>query len=177
MRIESERQLLSSGIEHTVLLSTLRLSLSVVLKKPNCFNYVSMVGKDRAAVLRQELSQAKELIKDTDVQIPRTLIYGVNGRFLYIFPTKGYIIGQEYIEEDGSVPNMQEHLQNQGLVSLVDEYIHEPRNFISRGGIVYWIDPTRGTMGRILESMDIMSLITYRRVRRRMSKVIRFLGL
>ena len=102
---------------------------------------------------------------------------GVNKNLLGVIPVRRYVIGQRYIQEDGSVQEVQERLANNGLRSLVDEYKHEPRNFITQDGIIYWVDPTRGTVGRILERTRIMKVDTYRKIRRRFSKVIRFFGL
>lgn len=169
------REFFSQGIEHDVFWP--RLGRSEVLKVSRLFNYVSMVGQDRVLVLRQELVDSQRLLQGTDIKIPRTLIYRFNSKLFGLFPVNGYVIRQEYIEGDGSVANVQSYLARQGLTSLVEEYRHEPGNFVARKGVLYWVDPTRGTVGRILESLGLMDLDTYRVIRRKSSKLIRFFGL
>jgi hypothetical protein len=170
------REVIAQGMEHNVLRPASGRP-DIVVKTPRPFNTLSMVGRDPAQVLRQELREARESVHGTEVQVPRTMILGINKSVLGVIPVRRYVIGQRYIQEDESVPDVQGKLTNNGLNSLVDEHKHEPRNFITQNGIIYWVDPTRGTVGRILERTRVMKLDTYRRIRRRFSKVIRFFGL
>ena len=171
-----EREVIAQGMEHSVL-RPLSRKPDIVLKVPRPFDYLTMLGQNRAAVLRQERAEALALLEGTDVKIPETFIYGNEKKIAGVFTTNGYVIGQRYVEEDKSVSDIATHLADQGLHTLVDEYVHEPRNFVSHGGIVYWVDPTKGTIGRFLESRKLMKVETYRKIRRRLSKVIRFFGL
>ena len=170
------RQIIAMGMENVVLRPASD-DLNIVLKVSRPFNYLSMVGGSQAEVLRQELKEAQTLVADTQIRIPRTLIYEGRERRMLGIRTKGYVIGQEYIAEDRTVVDVEKHLSDQKLPSLVDEYTHEPRNFIASGGFVYWIDPTNGTIGRVLKNTGIMKLEDYRKLRRRLSRLIRFFGL
>jgi len=170
------RQFMSQGIEHDVFRPRLGES-NEVLKVSRLFNYVSMVGQDRVLVLRQELADSQRLLQGTDIKIPRTLIYRFSKKLFGTFAVNGYVIRQEYVDDDGSVVDVQKRLASQGLTSLVEEYRHEPGNFVASKGILYWVDPTKGTVGRFLESLGVMNLETYRIIRRKSSKLIRFFGL
>lgn len=169
-------QVLSEGIENTVLRPVSGVP-NIVLKIPRPLNYLSMLGRDQAGVLRQELGEAKTLVEGTAIQIPSTVIRDGTERSILGLKTRSYLIRQQYVEEDGTVSDVEGHLSQQGLPTLVDEYKHEPRNFVSNSGVVYWIDPFKGTAGRVLEDTKIMKLETYRRVRKKLSKVIRLLGM
>lgn len=166
------RAFVGRGIEHDVYRGR---NGKTVLKVLRPFNRLSL-GQDPTLVLRGELKEAHALVGSTSVQIPRTLIVGFDTNVMGV-PVKGCVIGQEYIEDDASVLDIGRHLQRQGLDGLVDEYVYEPRNFKSRGGVVYWVDPTRGVGGRILEAIGIMRLQTYRRVKRKLKQAIRSFGL
>lgn len=172
----NRREIISKGMENIVLRPATR-SPNIVLKIPRIVNYLSMLGRDQAEVLRQELAEAYALVDKTTVRIPKTIVISGKERWMLGIKTRGYVIGQRYIEEDGTVPDMANHLSGQGLNSLVDEYKHEPRNFVSNSGIVYWIDPTKGTAGRVLDDTKMMKLETYRRIRRKLSRLIRFVGM
>lgn len=170
------RQIIAKGMENIVLGPVARNS-EIVIKVSRPANYLSMIGRDQAAVLRKELNEAQALVEGTNVQIPRTVIhYGKELKVLGL-KTKGYVIGQRFIQEDHSVASVGDYLSQQGLTSLVHEHKHEPNNFVTHNSVVYWIDPTKGTVGRVLEDLHIMKLETYRKVRQRFSKVIRFIGL
>jgi len=161
------RREIAHGMEHVVFDSV--LFKDVVLKVSRQCNLLSMMGRNPAGVLRRELINQQRLVEGTTVVIPTTRIFDRG--------VKGYVVAQEHICEDGSVVDIQGYLEGQGLDTLVDEYLHEPRNFISFRGRVYLIDPTKGTVGRILEDLHIMKLTSYRRVRRKLSGIIRAIGL
>lgn len=148
-----------------------------VLKIPRIFNRASFLFGDSAEILRSELVGAKRLVEGTGVTIPETTIYRINGKLMRFFPVSSVVVRQTFIQEDRSIPDMLKYLTEEGFNSLAEEYRHEPRNFISHDRRAYWVDPARGVMGRILERTGLMSLEDYRRIRRRMSKAIRFLGL
>lgn len=173
MKSEQGRQMLSNGMEHRVFISN---NNSIVLKRPRPLTYLSFLGRNPSSVIRNELVEAQESLNETNVQIPRTLIYSSNNkRFGMIL--ESYVIGQSFIEEDRSIINPENHLKEQGLDSLVEEYKHEPRNFISNNGILYWIDPTKGIIGRILERMHLMTLKDYRKLRTKIGKFFKTIGL
>lgn len=169
------RPILSQGMENIVL----RGKSDSVLKISRPFNSISMImaGRNQADVLREELAEARALVSGTSVRIPRTIILSGKERNILGMHTKPYVMGQRYVEEDETVSNIQSHLAEQGLDTLVEEYRHEPRNFISNNGTVYWVDPTKGTVGRMLETTKLMKLETYRKIRRKFSKLIRAVGL
>jgi len=165
------------GMEHRVFqYPPNKPNIDIKISRP--FNYLLMLGQDQAAVLHKELLEARELVEGTKVRIPGTLIYETKERNIAgKVPTRGYIMVQHHVQEDKSVLDIATHLADQGLHTLVDEYVHEPRNFVSYGGIVYWVDPTKGIFGRFLESRKLMKVETYRKIRRRLSRVYRFFGL
>jgi|SRR3989344_74059 len=173
-KVLNGREVVAVGMEHVVVRP--RCENPEVLKKSRLFNSFSFWPKDPREILRQELRDAQSLVSGTNLAIPRTQIYGVDRDF-FGFKINGFVVRQDFIEEDGSVSDVQKYLADQNLDSLVEELRHEPRNFISRKGIVYWVDPTRGTIGRMLERLGVMKVERYRKIRRRMSKVIRFFGL
>lgn len=166
--MSKDRTLLGRGMEHEVYLPSRQNGH--VLKVPRGRNLVSIFPEKAVPMIRQELKNAEELVSGTRIRIPDTQVFKMPSRL-------GYVIKQERIEEDHSVPDVESHLKSQNLQTLVDEFKHEPKNFISSQGTVYWIDPTRGTMGRILERMHVMNIESYRRLRRRASKIIRAVGL
>ncbi len=171
------RQVFSEGMEHVVLRPRSG-NPNFLLKQSRWLNAFLMIGRDQAVILRQEFAESQSLLEGTGVAIPRTHIIKTKERKILGIPVRGYVMGQEYIrKDDNSIPDPREHLSRKGLTSLVDEHKHEPRNFIGNGGVLYWIDPTKGTIGRLLENTKIMKLETYRKVRVKLSKVIRFVGL
>ncbi len=170
----SERELIARGMEHRVWKSK-KGNPDIVLKTPRLANHLSLLGFDPASKMRQELAEAKVSLTNTDIRIPRTLIYGVSKRIIANLRIASYVIGQKHIREDGSIHNHQGHLESQGLPSLVQECKHEPKNFISEKGTLYWVDPTRGMMGRVLERTGLIKLEDYRKFRAKHSWAFRLL--
>jgi hypothetical protein len=167
------RQKISQGAEHFVLRPILH-ETDIVLKIATPLNYLFMLGADQAEIIRQELVEAQGLVNGTNLKIPRTHIMAGERLSVLGTNTRGYVVGQKYIEEDESVPDIGTFLANEGLTSLIDEYKYEPHNFISNKGVVYWVDPTKGLAGRFLEHMKIMKLEDYRKLRLQMGKIIRY---
>jgi hypothetical protein len=178
------RERVTTGMEHVVVRPA-RLACQTegqdrraeVLKISRPFNRLTLSFGDPVEILREELGVCQKLVEETCVRIPKTQIYRTNSVCFGRFVVRSYVIRQDYVEEDGSVSNIREVLQQQGLVTLLDEYDHEPGNFVGNGGSVYWVDPTRGMVGRLLERTGKMRIEDYRRLRRRWSGVIRLFGL
>lgn len=168
------RQFLAKGIEHNVIFP--RSNKHKVIKIPRILNRLSFWPYHPVPVLRKELQEARELVADKKVIIPRTQVHKARFNLFRRFLFPGYILWQDTITEDGSVTDILAHLQNEGLSTLAEEFKHEPRNFISRGGLVYWIDPTKGVAGRVLEKVGI-SMEDWRKTKVLFHKPIRFFRL
>lgn len=150
-----EREYIGEGREHTVYLSATHPE--IVLKKPK--NLTTLATKllwNGPEIIRTELQEAHNLVVNTPVEIPHTRVLSLND---------SYVIAQQYIQEDNSA-DIRSILLNSGLDSLVVEYDLNPSNFSSHQNIVYWLDPTRGQIGRLFERFHIMKLPTYRKIRR-----------
>jgi len=174
-KIKFGREVIGKGMEHIVLYPK-RKELSKVnfMKIPRLFNRISFWPYEPVSRLQNELMMAEALVACSSVKIPHTTIRKEKFNFPEcIFP--GYIMKQEAIIDDGSVPNIKELLIKDKLDTLADEYDHEPRNFVSKSGCVYWIDPTTGPVGRILENLGVMNLEKWRKIRLFFHKPIRFI--
>lgn len=170
----ARRLIMAKGMEHIVL-SPLKTD-KYVIKVPRILNRLSFWPYDPVSIIREELDEARKLVKDTRVQIPRTNIHpGISEQFGN--PYTGYVIRQHRIIEDQSVSDIQKYLEEEKLSSLVEEFKHEPRNFISNEGSVYWVDPTKGFMGRVFERSRVMDLNKWRKIKVFLHKPIRLIGL
>ncbi|MCL5073555.1 MAG: hypothetical protein M1308_22070, partial [Actinobacteria bacterium] len=162
--------------EHIVLNPRRNKSLaSDLVKIPRLFNRMSFWPYEPVPRLQLELMLAEALVAGTRVKIPHTTIR----REKFSFPEcffPGYIMKQEVIQDDGSVTNIRELLIEDNLMTLVDEYDHEPRNFASKDGFAYWLDPTTGPVGRILENIGVMNIEKWRKIRLLLHEPIRFIG-
>lgn len=169
------REIIGKGMEHIVLHPKRKeLSKLNFMKIPRLFNRMSFWPYEPVPRLQFELMAAEALVAYTRVKIPHTTIRKEKFSFPEcIFP--GYIMKQEAIMDDGSVSDIKKLLIEDNLDTLADEYGHEPRNFVSKGGCVYWIDPTTGPVGRILENLGVMKLEKWRKVRLTFHKPIRFI--
>lgn len=171
-RLKYGRPVLAEGIEHTVLASK---SKTGILKIPRTFNRLSFWPFNPVSTVTKELKEARALVEGTGVKIPRTNICKAKFNcFNFIMP--GYIMRQEIIDGDGSIADIRKYLEKEGLETLAHEFDHEPRNFVPHDGFVYWVDPTKGPAGRILERFDI-EIESWRKARAICSKPIRLLGL
>lgn len=172
--VKSGRKVMAQGMEHIVMFP--QKTDRYVIKIPRKLNRISFWPRNPVESLRKELSEAQQLVEGTRVKIPRTHIHGRKFNWPN-HPFPGYIIRQENILEDQSIPDIGEFLEQENLDSLVQEYRHEPRNFISHCDYVYWIDPTKGLMGRVFERTKVMDIERWRNIRMRLHKPIRKLGL
>ncbi len=132
-----ERQFIGRGAEHIAFRSSIRPDL--VIKAPYWLNALSLrFHKNPAELIRQELKEASTLVEGTNIVIPET----------HVFSSKsGYIIAQKYIEEDYS-------LDKAAVLDSLDvtrfKFRRYSPNFISNGGILYWVDPTKPPLHRLL---------------------------
>lgn len=146
-----ERERIGQGYEHTVYRA--KHNPEWVLKKPRIHQYFS----SNALQIRQEIQEKQELLAESTIKIPETRIFSLQ---------KGYVIAQKFIDEDNSV-EVEEHLQEQNIPHVMHRYHNNPQNFISNSGAVYWVDPTKGFVTRLLERYHIMSEDTYRKTKDR----------
>ena len=99
---------------------------------------------------------AHRVARDGDVvRLPTTII---------LFTHDGYRMKQEYIQEDGSVPNIPKHLEKAGQPFLAARAAVSHDNFRSRQGIVYVLDPTFNPYYRLLWATGILNEERYVRV-------------
>ncbi|MDD2823207.1 MAG: hypothetical protein PHQ59_03950 [Candidatus Daviesbacteria bacterium] len=175
--INHGRYVIGKGMEHIVLQPKRKeLSEWGLVKIPRLQAVLSLWPYEPLQVLRAELREAQVLVVGTKVKIPRTYIHKTRSGWPgSLFP--GYVIRQELIKEDGSVPNIRDVLIQENLHTLAAEHGHEEGNFKSKDGFVYWIDPTKGPAGRILENVGIMNLENWRKLRLLLHTPIRSVGL
>ena len=161
-----EREIAGEGLEHNILWPSTG-NRRQVLKVPRRLNSLMMLRLKSADTIREEVRQARELIHGTEVKIPRTKVHRING---------SYVMRQDWIDEDQSVPDVANYLREQGLETLVDEYKHEPLNFVAKEGVVYWVDPTKGVAGRVLDRipLSLVNSHNWRKAKVLLSKPIRF---
>lgn len=167
--IRGKREFIGQGHEHKAYRSLRQPNH--VFKVPRLYSHITLLGENASKVLREEINESRQIIEQTDVEIPRTIIVRMRRKALGLIPIDTYVMGQEFIEDDSSVENISEYLLDQGLESLLTNYKPRPSNFISREGTVYWIDPTRGR-GRLLERLGIMKVSTYRKTLRSFRKTL-----
>lgn len=145
---------MESGREHWVILSSCKRH---VRKIPTLDTLVSFpLGFTTADIIADEYQQAQLTINQTKVKIPPTRIR--------VFSKFFYRAVQTYIEEDGSIPNIRQHLAEQNVPILLDEFDITPENFISNLGTVYFVDPTKGPICRLVERWKIMPYPKQRRI-------------
>jgi len=146
-----ERKYLSKGWEHSVYLSN--FNKQTVLKVPHLTTTLSLkTFFNGYKTIQKELELSHELIKSTNIKIPKTRIIPIK---------KSYVITQELIENDNSI-NIADSLANHP--QLLSHYDSKPSNFASQNGIIYWLDPTKGPIGRLIEKTGFIDIKNYRRI-------------
>jgi hypothetical protein len=150
------REIIGQGHEHTVY--RVNNNDEWVLKKPR-FIQRSLYS---AQEIQQEITTNTQLLDNENVIIPPTRLFPING---------SYIIAQKFIEEDFSM-DIREQFLEQDNTYLLQRYNNQPKNFISNQGNIYWIDPTKGPITRILEKYHIMNEPTYRKISDRIKRII-----
>ncbi len=135
------KELIGEGYEHMVYK---RPTSKFVLKTPTPLNIKSirLSGKGPRA-LDSEREFWEKMISNSPVRIPPTR--------MFLSESKVYIMGQRFIEEDGSIEDVASYLRSQGLQVLARKYELDPTNFKSNQGVLYLIDPTKGIEGRLIE--------------------------
>ncbi len=159
-----KRHYLTRGAEHQVFLA--RFHPKTILKSPRLITRVSRWLFGGVAGVRQEYQAAQALVRGSAVAVARTRIVAV-GRH------GAYILIQEEVHEDHSVPDIYAYLQQQQQAYLAHRYLTNPRNFMSQDGVVYLIDFTKGIDLQLINRMQIISEMEYRKVRRCLRQVIR----
>jgi len=120
-----ERELIGRGNEHFVYRS--KVNPKVLLKKPNIITLLlSKFSGDKPSDLRRQLQETQTTLQSTMVRIPRTRLVTFGS---------GYIIDQDFIEEDHSISNIRSFLRDQNVPILVHLYDSNSNNFICNEGI------------------------------------------
>lgn len=132
---------LGGGLEHKVWQRS--DAPDIVFKTPKKINAV-LLNRYFGGVqkVRDELEEAGKTAETVGLKAPRTIIEPFG---------KNYMMAQEYIQDDHSVTDIDERLRNCGNEDFLTWYQQNPSNFASREGNIYWLDPTKGPIGRLLE--------------------------
>ncbi len=201
---------LGDGMEHRAFMTA---DGKRVVKFTRRFHRWTLMLQNKAETMQEELDDSICLVKDTEIKIPKTeivacgdndyLVYqdfvrddesvGDVGLYLLRQVINSFELAVEDEEfEDGSrevvVTDVDAFNKSKRISSLVDEYVHEPKNFIPNGSKVWWIDPTEAPIARMLKRISRMKILRritrggmgieqYRSVRRRLSKLIRLVDL
>lgn len=145
---------LDGGLEHKVWQRS--DAPDIVFKTPKKIN-AALLNRYFGGVqkVRDELEEANKTAHASGLKIPRTIIEPFG---------RSYMIAQEYIQDDHSVANIEERLHKSGNKDFLTWYQQNPSNFASREGKIYWLDPTKGPIGRMFEKFP--------RTERRMRKLL-----
>ncbi len=150
-----KREFISQGFEHKVWRS--KRNRRIVLKTPTWANRISLLlTGTRTSDLKDEIKEAQERIGGIgEVRIPETRIFGFFGGL-------GYVIAQPYIDTDHEdfAEGTYEKIVKQNDV-LAKLYWLSPQNFRITNDVAYFIDPTKGVIGRILDRFGILSFDGY----------------
>lgn len=142
-----ERVFIGEGKQHQVFLNSHINShpCEFVLKKPKFihalfFHMLRFSAKD----IENDFQEDRDRIKNSSVKIPKTRIFPFN---------KSYVIAQEFIAPDISLEDITPLLGNNQY--LLDRYRSNPRNFIYHSGDVYFIDPVKSNLLRLISSTGL----------------------
>jgi hypothetical protein len=150
------KEFIGQGHEHTVF--RINNNEEWVLKRPRVLQKI-LYSKIE---IENEIKNNTIRIANENIVIPRTRLFPFN---------KSYIVAQKYIEEDNSV-NIKEQFLEENNEYLLHRYESQPHNFIANQGIVYWIDPTKGSTPRFLEKFFGVEEMKYRKFKRRIRNYI-----
>lgn len=164
--IHMKRQYLAHGTEHRVYKAHRD---GTVLKYPRLLTRVSRLLCGGVASVRQEYQAAQDLLDGSAVQVARTRIFASQR-------LGSYILVQEEVHEDHSVPDIFTYLQHHDQNDLAQRYVSNPHNFVSHQGTVYLIDFTKGIDIQWINTLDIISEQDYRQFRQRIRKFVNALG-
>ncbi len=158
-----KRARIARGYEHTVYRA--RFHPGTVLKTPRLITLVSRWLFGGVAGVRHEYQAALDLVQASAVKVAKTRIVAING-------WGGYILIQEEVTEDHSVPDIYAYLKLQQQDYLATRYLANPSNFISHAGSVYLIDFTKGMDIQLINKTQIMNEVEYRYLRRYIRQLV-----
>ena len=129
------------GWEHKVMLPKNEiLRQNWVLKKPHLLTVLILRITGGVDQLQKEYQEAQILITQTNiVNLPESRIFDV---LILGFKKSGYIIAQRRLQEDHGIAAIKKTLESAGQDLLADIFDVQPENFVSQGGIIYWVDPS-----------------------------------
>lgn len=158
------KEYLGRGVEH-ITYKTKIGNRDYVLKKPRAYNAWTLRhmfgGTD---TLRHELKNSIALAAKSDVVVPKTRIIPFK---------RGYVMGQEFIENDKSVPSIRRAIQETDNSALLLHYETRPQNFLSHDHTIYWIDPTRAPFFRLTDKLPVISEQGIRKGYRALRRIFR----
>lgn len=158
-----EREYIGKGSSHWVFRA--RNHPNKVLKVPTNFSLMLLkLSAGGTKHLRQELEASAGFVEGSGIIIPKTRIIGQK---------KGYIIIQDLIEKDESIPNIPEYVQKQSNRFMQDLYDSSPDNFISCNSQLYWIDPVRGIFARFIDHFGSVPFQRYVHFRAKLKRTLR----
>ncbi len=170
-----EHQKINGGWEHNVYQA--KKSESLILKTPKLTTRLLFtLSNTHADFARIEHEAVERSIQGTKVKLPKWRIFVLpQFRHFPMFPhPTAYVTVQEKIITDNSVPDIPDLLRSEGLIDLLYRYYINPDNFISKGGLVYYVDPTEGiSPAKIFENKGIISKKRYRRIHYLIQKDLR----
>lgn len=128
--------MLGKGCEHFVYQSRF---MDLAIKKPTVLNIFSLaiLGNDPAAQIQKEISVNRKECNKAGILVPRTRVF----RF-----DKGYLMVQEKIIKDGSLPQeeIERRIKEGGSRLIYDAYRIQPDNFAAKEKDIYMLDLTMG---------------------------------
>jgi hypothetical protein len=148
-----ERKIVGSGIEHIVYESH---NSQYVLKRPRVSTRLALFTTgDTVQTIRDELQEAYIVAEKTSLVIPKTRVITQTPH--------SYIMIQEKITPNGN--KSPESIVNQNPTSMPYlRYISNPNNFIMHDETLYWIDPTKGPILRLLNKYTAIDEYAFRRI-------------
>lgn len=163
------KELVGQGKEHKVYLiqpnNSQQLENNTVIKLPNFYMQVYLkLGLTKPLDIRDGFEEAKKIIGNSDIKIPQTKVKIMR---------KAYAIRQEFIDSDQSLTadKIKEILKQYPYVYT--RYLSNPSNFRVYNENIYWLDPLRGPLSRILDKTGLLSYQDYYKLRLNIKKVLR----
>lgn len=169
-----ERILIGKGHEHKVYQSKRE---HLVLKTPTLLNQIYFwIFKFDPSIIRDEHQQAKEMVSQTNVDIPQFRVFTFKNwkkgnylkkpwRFFY-YRGRGYVTVQEKIFHRQPQFDVRQELEKQNLHYLSYRYQIHPENFLITGaGRIYYVDPTKSvSLSGILDRKGILPSKKYAQI-------------
>lgn len=156
-------ELIGQGNNHHVWRSKHHPQLVLKTPKPHIARF-NAVFRPPLELQRDVLNLDPDLPSDTNLTVPKS-------RLISLYPQ--YIIAQEYISEDNSVPDILASFEAQNLHYFANKYRSNATNFISKEGQIYWIDTNYGPINYLLLRSGLLTPEQYQSLKIRLKRTLR----